>query len=110
MWSFVNILALIPSLWRFARDMARVLEETIPEDGYGNDKLRAVDQILRVAIKVSDDTDDKAEERLSALGKGLTESAVALLKATGELEAIATRAKEDLAAVTIEVQDEASGD
>ena len=110
MFKLLNLLAILPALWRFVRDMAKVMEETIPEDGFGNQKLAAVDKVLRVAIQVSDDTDDRMEEKLSALGAGLTESAVTLLKTTGELQSIAQKAKEDVTAVAVTLQDEASGD
>jgi hypothetical protein len=97
MFKLISVLSFIPSLWRFARDMAKVMEETIPEDGYGSAKLAAVDAVLRTAIKISDDTDDRMEEKLATLGAGLTDSAVTLMRTTGELQAIADKAKKDLA-------------
>lgn len=105
MLKLINILAILPALWRFARDMARAVEEAIPEDGYGNDKLKAVDAVLRTAIRVSDDTDSKMEEKLAQLGTGITESAVGLMKASGELQAIADKAKADLAEIAAETND-----
>jgi len=105
MLKLINILAVIPALWRFARDMARALEETIPEDGYGNEKIAAVDKVLRTAIKISDDTDDNAEEKLSALGTSITQSAVTLMKASGELQAIKEQAQEELKKVASETEE-----
>ena len=102
MLKLINILAVLPALWRFARDMARALEETIPEDGYGREKIAAFDKVLRTAIQISDDTDDRAEEKLSHLGTSLTQSAVELMKASGELKSIADKAKKDLAEIAEE--------
>jgi len=102
MLKLINILSILPALWRFARDMAKVMEETIPDDGYGNDKLKAIDGALRTAIRVSDDTDDKMEEKLSTLTEGVAQGAVSLMRTTGELQAIAQKAKADIQAVVDE--------
>ena len=117
----LTLLSVVPALWRFAKEMARGFEEAVPSDGFGSQKLAAFDAILRALLAASDDADEAAEAKLIPLGTTIVNTAVSLMKTTGELQKIAEKSRANLEAdlqITEAVfwgavkaaQDEASGD
>ena len=75
-------LKLVKKLWVLVVDIVILIEETIPDDGAGKDKLAAFDVILKSAIEKADDIDESFE-KLQPVAHDIVAAVVVLFNARG---------------------------
>ena len=63
-------------------DIVKLLEETIPNDGAGKEKLAAFDIMLKAAIEKADDIDESFD-KLQPVAHDIVSAVVTLFNATG---------------------------
>jgi len=75
-------LKLVKKLWVLVVDIVKLIEETIPDDGAGKEKLAAFDVILKSAIEKADDIDESFE-KLQPVAHDIVAAVVVLFNARG---------------------------
>lgn len=63
-------------------DIVKLIEETIPDDGAGKEKLAAFDIMLKAAIEKADDIDESFD-KLQPVAHDIVSAVVTLFNATG---------------------------
>lgn len=80
--SFFEYIKWVAKLWSAVVAIVKKIEETIPNDGAGKEKLEAFDVLLRRAIEKADDIDESFE-RLQPVAHDIVAAVVSLYNATG---------------------------
>jgi hypothetical protein len=75
-------LSWVKKLWTMVVDIVKLIEETIPDDGAGKEKLAAFDIMLKAAIEKADDIDESFD-KLQPVAHDIVSSVVTLFNATG---------------------------
>jgi len=78
----MTYLSWVKKLWAMVVDIVKLLEETIPDDGAGKEKLAAFDVMLKAAIEKSDDIDESFD-KLQPVAHDIVSAVVTLFNATG---------------------------
>ena len=63
-------------------EIVKLIEETIPDDGAGKEKLAAFDLMLKAALEKADDIDESFD-RLQPVAHDIVGAVVTLFNATG---------------------------
>jgi hypothetical protein len=72
----------VKKLWTMVVDIVKLIEETIPDDGAGKEKLAAFDIMLKAAIEKADDIDESFD-KLQPVAHDIVSAVVTLFNATG---------------------------
>tara|TARA_R110000796_G_scaffold42012_9_gene104163 strand:+ start:3189 stop:3449 length:261 start_codon:yes stop_codon:yes gene_type:complete len=72
----------IKKLWSMVVEIVKLIEDTIPDDGAGKEKLVAFDIMLKSAIEKSDDIDAEFD-LLQPVAHDIVKAVVTLFNATG---------------------------
>ena len=72
----------VRKLWRTVVEIVKLIEETIPDDGAGKEKLIAFDIMLKAALEKADDIDESFD-KLQPVAHDIVAAAVTLFNATG---------------------------
>ena len=72
----------VKKLWTMVVDIVKLIEQTIPDDGAGKEKLAAFDLLLKAAIEKADDIDEEFE-KLQPVAHDIVRAVVTLFNATG---------------------------
>lgn len=75
-------LSWVKKLWTMVVDIVKLIEETIPDDGAGKEKLAAFDIMLKAAIEKADDIDESFD-KLQPVAHDIVSAVVTLFNATG---------------------------
>jgi len=75
-------LSWVKKLWTMVVDIVKLIEETIPDDGAGKEKLAAFDIMLKAAIEKADDVDESFD-KLQPVAHDIVSAVVTLFNATG---------------------------
>jgi len=75
-------LSWVKKLWSMVVDIVKLIEETIPDDGAGKEKLAAFDIMLKAAIEKADDIDESFD-KLQPVAHDIVSAVVTLFNATG---------------------------
>lgn len=79
---FLDYLRWVKKLWTMVVDIVKLIEETIPDDGAGKEKLAAFDIMLKAAIEKADDIDESFD-KLQPVAHDIVSAVVTLFNATG---------------------------
>ena len=79
---FLDYLRWVKKLWTMVVDIVKLIEETIPDDGAGKEKLAAFDVMLKAAIEKADDIDESFD-KLQPVAHDIVAAVVTLFNATG---------------------------
>jgi len=79
---FLDYLRWVKKLWTMVVDIVKLIEETIPDDGAGKEKLAAFDVMLKAAIEKADDIDESFD-KLQPVAHDIVSAVVTLFNATG---------------------------
>ena len=79
---FLDYLLWVKKLWTMVVDIVKLIEETIPDDGAGKEKLAAFDVMLKAAIEKADDIDESFD-KLQPVAHDIVAAVVTLFNATG---------------------------
>jgi hypothetical protein len=60
----------------------KLIEQTIPDDGAGKEKLLAFDIMLKAALEKADDIDDESFDKLQPVAHDIVKAVVTLFNAT----------------------------
>ena len=80
--SIMTYLNWVKKLWSTAVEIVKLIEETIPDDGVGKEKLAAFDVMLKAAIEKADDIDESFE-KLQPVGHDIAAAVVTLFNSIG---------------------------
>jgi len=80
--NIMTYLSWVKKLWAMVVDIVKLLEETIPDDGAGKEKLAAFDVMLKAAIEKADDIDESFD-KLQPVAHDIVSAVVTLFNATG---------------------------
>lgn len=80
--NIMTYLSWVKKLWAMVVDIVKLLEETIPDDGAGKEKLAAFDVMLKAAIEKADDVDESFD-KLQPVAHDIVSAVVTLFNATG---------------------------
>lgn len=80
--SILTYLSWVKKLWTMVVDIVKLIEETIPDDGAGKEKLAAFDLVLKAAIEKADDIDESFD-KLQPVAHDIVAAVVTLFNATG---------------------------
>jgi hypothetical protein len=72
----------VKKLWTMVVHIVKLIEETIPDDGAGKEKLAAFDIMLKAAIEKADDIDESFD-KLQPVAHDIVSAVVNLFNATG---------------------------
>ena len=72
----------VKRLWSMVVDIVKLIEETIPDDGAGKEKLLAFDIMLKAAIEKADEIDESFE-KLQPVGHDIAAAVVTLYNSVG---------------------------
>ena len=72
----------VKRLWSMVVDIVKLIEETIPDDGAGKEKLLAFDIMLKAAIEKADDIDAEFN-KLQPVAHDIVSSVVTLFNTVG---------------------------
>jgi len=72
----------VKKLWSMVVDIIKLIEETIPDDGAGKQKLEAFDVMLKLAIEKAEDIDESFD-KLQPVAHDIVGAVVTLFNATG---------------------------
>jgi hypothetical protein len=72
----------VKRLWSMVVDIVKLIEETIPDDGAGKEKLLAFDIMLKAAIEKADDIDAEFS-KLQPVAHDIVSSVVTLFNTVG---------------------------
>ena len=75
-------LSWVKKLWTMVVDIVKLIEETIPDDGAGKEKLADFDIMLKAAIEKADDIDESFD-KLQPVAHDIVSAVVTLFNATG---------------------------
>jgi len=75
-------LSWVKKLWTTVVEIVKLIEETIPDDGAGKEKLAAFDLMLKAALEKADDIDESFD-RLQPVAHDIVGAVVTLFNATG---------------------------
>jgi hypothetical protein len=75
-------LSWVKKLWTTVVEIVKLIEETIPDDGAGKQKLAAFDVMLKAALEKADDIDESFE-KLQPVAHDIVGAVVTLFNATG---------------------------
>ena len=68
-------------LWAMVVEIVKLIEETIPDDGAGKEKLLAFDIMLKAALEKADDIDESFD-KLQPVAHDIVAAVVTLFNAT----------------------------
>jgi hypothetical protein len=80
--SLFEYLGWVKRLWSMVVDIVKLIEETIPDDGAGKEKLAAFDLMLKAAIEKAEDIDAEFD-KLQPVAHDIVNVVVALFNKTG---------------------------
>ena len=80
--NILTYLSWVKKLWTMVVDIVKLIEETIPDDGAGKEKLVAFDIMLKAAIEKADDIDESFD-KLQPVAHDIVSAVVTLFNATG---------------------------
>jgi len=80
--SLFEYLGWVKRLWSMVVEIVKLIEETIPDDGAGKEKLAAFDLMLKGAIEKADDIDAEFD-KLQPVAHDIVNVVVALFNKTG---------------------------
>jgi hypothetical protein len=80
--NLITYLGWVKKLWKTVIDIIKLIEETIPDNGAGKEKLAAFDLLLKAAIEKSEDIDEEFD-KLQPVAHDIVNVAVALFNKTG---------------------------
>jgi len=75
-------LSWVKKLWTTVVEIVKLIEETIPDDGAGKEKLAAFDLMLKSALEKADDIDESFD-KLQPVAHDIVGAVVTLFNATG---------------------------
>lgn len=78
----LTYLSWVRKLWNTVVEIVKLIEETIPDDGAGQEKLAAFDIMLKAALEKADDIDESFE-KLQPVAHDIVAAVVTLFNATG---------------------------
>ena len=79
--SLIQYLSWIRKLWTMVVEIVKLIEETIPNDGAGKEKLLAFDIMLKAALEKADDIDESFD-KLQPVAHDIVKAVVTLFNAT----------------------------
>tara|TARA_R110000822_G_scaffold308988_3_gene437678 strand:- start:5305 stop:5568 length:264 start_codon:yes stop_codon:yes gene_type:complete len=82
MMNLLTYLGWVKKLWKTVIDIIKLIEETIPDNGAGKEKLAAFDLLLKAAIEKSEDIDEEFD-KLQPVAHDIVNVAVTLFNKTG---------------------------
>ena len=80
--NILTYLSWVRKLWNTVVEIVKLIEETIPDDGAGQEKLAAFDVMLKAALDKADDIDESFE-KLQPVAHDIVGAVVTLFNATG---------------------------
>lgn len=80
--SLFEYLGWVKRLWNMVVEIVKLIEETIPDDGAGKEKLLAFDVVLKAAIEKADDINE-SWDKLRPVGHDIAAAVVTLFNAVG---------------------------
>ena len=80
--NLITYLGWVKKLWKTVIEIIKLIEETIPDNGAGKEKLAAFDLLLKAAIEKSEDIDEEFE-KLQPVAHDIVNVGVALFNKTG---------------------------
>lgn len=80
--SLFEYLSWVKRLWNMVVDIVKLIEETIPDDGAGKEKLQAFDVMLKAAIEKADDIDAEFD-KLQPVAHDIVSTVVTLFNTAG---------------------------
>lgn len=80
--NILTYLSWVRKLWNTVVEIVKLIEETIPDDGAGKEKLAAFDIMLKAALDKADDIDESFD-RLQPVAHDIVAAVVTLFNATG---------------------------
>ena len=80
--SLFEYLGWVKRLWSMVVEIVKLIEETIPDDGAGKEKLAAFDIMLKAAIAKADDIDAEFD-KLRPVAHDIVSTVVTLFNAAG---------------------------
>ena len=80
--SLFQYLGWIRRLWAIVVEIVKLIEQTIPDDGAGKEKLLAFDIMLKAALEKADDIDDESFDKLQPVAHDIVKAVVTLFNAT----------------------------
>lgn len=80
--SLFEYLSWVRRLWNMVVDIVKLIEETIPDDGAGKEKLAAFDVMLKAALEKAEDIDESFD-KLQPVAHDIVEAVITLFNATG---------------------------
>jgi len=78
----LTYLSWVRKLWNTVVEIVKLIEETIPDDGAGKEKLAAFDIMLKAALDKADDIDESFD-KLQPVAHDIVAAVVTLFNATG---------------------------
>jgi len=79
--SLFQYLSWMRRLWAMVVEIVKLIEETIPDDGAGKEKLLAFDIMLKAALEKADDIDESFD-KLQPVAHDIVAAVVTLFNAT----------------------------
>lgn len=80
--SLFEYLSWVRRLWNMVVEIVKLIEETIPDDGAGKEKLAAFDVMLKAAIEKADDIDAEFD-KLRPVAHDIVSTVVTLFNTVG---------------------------
>jgi hypothetical protein len=80
--NILTYLSWVRKLWNTVVEIVKLIEETIPDDGAGKEKLAAFDIMLKAALDKADDIDELFD-KLQPVAHDIVSAVVTLFNATG---------------------------
>ena len=80
--SLFEYLGWVKRLWSMVVEIVKLIEETIPDDGAGKQKLAAFDIMLKAAIAKADDIDAEFD-KLQPVAHDIVSSVITLFNTVG---------------------------
>ena len=80
--NILTYLSWVRKLWTTVVEIVKLIEETIPDDGAGQEKLAAFDVMLKAALEKADDIDESFD-KLRPVAHDIVEAVITLFNATG---------------------------
>ena len=83
--SLFEYLGWVKRLWSMVVEIVKLIEETIPDDGAGKEKLAAFDIMLKAAIEKADDIDAEFS-KLQPVAHDIVSTVVNLFNMVGKFK------------------------
>ena len=80
--SLLQYLSWMRRLWGMVVEIVKLIEETIPDDGAGKEKLVAFDVMLKAALEKADDIDESFD-KLQPVAHDIVGAVVTLFNTVG---------------------------